>query len=123
MTDARTLFDPPQPACVHPDPSRDKPGRFHSNGTDTERTAALMVAPRTGSQRARVLDRLKDVGPIGATDYELWRSGIGARPHVPATRREELIADGWPIRDSGLRRVTDTGSPAIVWVLEPESVR
>lgn len=110
-----TLFD--DPPAVLPDPAADRPGRCHAGGTDTEREAARLVAPRTGSQRAWVLERLKQVGRNGATDFELWESGIGARPHVPATRREELIADGWPIRDSGMRRMTDTGSPAIVWVL------
>lgn len=107
-----TLFDNP-PAT---DPATNRPGRCHANGTDTEREAARRVEPRTGSQRAAVLDHLRRVGEAGATDYELWRQGIGARPHVPATRREELIADGWPIRDSGQRRPTDTGTPAIVWV-------
>ncbi len=114
-----TLFD--SLPTTRPDPARNLPGRVHAAGPETERTAARLVSPRTGSQRARVLDRLKEVGTAGATDFELWQAGIGARPHVPATRREELIADGWPIRDSGLRRMTDTGSPAIVWVLVPEA--
>ena len=78
-----------------------------------------MITPRTGSQRARVLDALREVGDDGATDYELWAvHGVGARPHVPGSRRGELIADGWPIIDSGRRRKTDTGMPAIVWVLD-----
>lgn len=100
-----------------PDPSREMIGRFHADGPLTERIAAALVAPRSGSQRARVLERLREVGDYGATDYELWRAGIGARPHVPGTRREELIADGWPIIASSRRRPTDTGSPAIVWTL------
>jgi len=102
-----------------PDPNEPRPGRFHRDGHDTERTAAALVAPRSGSQRARVLDVLRKVGELGATDYELWAHwGIGARPHVPGTRREELIADGWPIIASARRRPTDTGTPAIVWVLQ-----
>lgn len=102
-----------------PDPRRDRPGRFHHDGPDTERIAAALVAPRSGTQRGRVLQWLRAVGEAGSTDYELWNeAGIGARPHVPGTRREELIADGWPIVDTGRRRLTDTGSPAIVWKLE-----
>jgi hypothetical protein len=64
-----------------------------------------------------VLAELRARGAHGATDCELWQAGIGARPHVPATRREELMMDGWPIIDSGIRRLTDTGARAIVWVL------
>lgn len=93
-------------------------GRFHLHGPDTEKIAAARVAPRTGSQRARVVEALRAAGEDGRTDFELWSEDrIGARPHVPGTRREELIADGWDIEDSGARRPTDTGSPAIVWVL------
>jgi len=102
-----------------PDPARNRIGRFHTAGTDTERAAAIRVHPRSGTQRARVLEVLRMVGVAGATDYELWHNyGVGARPHVPATRREELIADGWPIIDSGRRRRTDTGTPAIVWTFQ-----
>lgn len=101
-----------------PDPTREIVGRYHRNGQDTEREAAMLVAPRAGTQRARVLQVLRGAEK-GCTDYELWAvHGIGARPHVPGTRREELIADGWPIVDSGARRRTDTGSLAIVWVLK-----
>lgn len=102
-----------------PDPEREMVGRFHRNGQDTERESAERVAPRTGTQRAAVLEALEAEGANGATDYELhYKYLIGARPHVPGTRREELIADGWPIVDSGERRRTDTGSSAIVWRLE-----
>lgn len=101
-----------------PDPAAPRPGRYHRDGPATERVAAALVSPRSGSQRARVLAVLRGVGDHGATDYEFWADyGIGARPHVPGTRREELVMDGWPIVDSGRRRLTDTGTPAIVWVL------
>lgn len=104
---------------LRPDPARQMAGRVHANGQDTERAAALRVTPRSGSQRARVLAALHSRNVHGATDYELWHyEGIGARPHVPGTRREELIRDGWPIVDSGHRRRTDTGAQAIVWRLE-----
>jgi hypothetical protein len=100
-----------------PDPGREMTGRYHSDGPDTERIAAAAVAPRSGTQREAVLAHLRHVGRRGATDYELHASGIGARPHVAGTRREELIADGWTIQDTGERRLTDTGTPAIVWRL------
>ena len=67
-----------------------------------------------------MLAQLRALGSHGASDFELWTTGIGARPHVPGTRREELQRDGWPIVDSGRRRRTDTGAQAIVWVLQKE---
>jgi hypothetical protein len=100
-----------------PDPAREIDGRRHRDGTDTEVAAARRVAPRAGTQREKVLGCLRAAGHVGCTDYELWLNGIGAWPHVPGTRREELIADGWPIIDSGKRRATKTGSLAIVWRL------
>lgn len=100
------------------DPGRELVGRYHAAGGDTERAAAHAVAPRSGTQRANVLEALRAAGEHGATDYELWQTGIGVRPHVAGTRREELISDGWPIVDSGERRPTDTGALAIVWRLD-----
>jgi len=111
------MADPDQ-LTFDQDPGRNMIGRFPTGASDASLQAAIRVYPRSGTQRCRVLETLRRLGERGATDYELWRAfGIGARPHVPATRREELIADGWPIVDSTRRRRTDTGSPAIVWVL------
>jgi hypothetical protein len=107
--------------AARPDPARPIMGAYHRTGPDTERIAAARVMPRSGSQRAAVLERLRQAGPNGVTDNEMhFMYRIGARPHVPGSRRLELIADGWPITDSGRRRRTDTGAPAIVWVLEAE---
>jgi hypothetical protein len=105
-------------SCQRPDPAREMVGRYHSTGGDTEREAAARVAPKSGTQRAAVLQHLRGVGDLGSTDYETWVAlgHICVRPHVPGTRREELIRDGWPIADSGIRRLTDTGNKAIVWV-------
>jgi hypothetical protein len=102
-----------------PDPARPMVGRHHAVGPETERGAARRVEPRSGTQRAAVLERLREVGNEGSTDYEMWRAlyPLCVRPHVPGTRREELIRDGWPIEDSGRRRPTDTGAKAVVWVL------
>lgn len=101
------------------DPARDMPGRYHADGPDTERVAAGRVTPRSGTQRAAVLEALRAAGDRGATDHELWVATEAkcVRPHVAGTRREELIRDGWTIVDTGERRLTDTGTPAIVWRL------
>lgn len=102
-----------------PDPTADRVGRFHADGPETEREAAELVMPRSGSQRARILTQLYAVGEHGATDYELNELlNPGRRSVCAGTRRAELIRDGWPIVDSGRRRPTDTATPAIVWILE-----
>ena len=104
-----------------PDPGREKVGRYHHAGTtDTEREAAQRNLPRKGTQRAKVLEAFKDhLRDVGATDYEMGER-LGMFRWVAGTRREELIADGWPIKDSGRRRRTDTGCNAIVWVWDSE---
>ena len=104
-----------------PDPSRDMPGRYHRAGGDTERGSAQLVTPRSGTQRAQVLDVIRQA-EHGVTDNELhYQHHIGAYPHVAGTRREELIADGWPIRDSGRRRRTRSNAPAIVWIFDHQT--
>lgn len=94
-------------------------GRYHREGRDTERASARRVAPRTGTQRAKILARLQALGEYGSTDYENGQAFNMFR-WVAGTRREELMVDGWPIMDSGKRRPTDTGSGAVVWVYREE---
>lgn len=108
--------------AVRPDPGRPLEGRRHARATDTEISAAERVLPRSGSQRRRILERFVAMGGQGSTDYEAGQA-LGIFRWVAGTRREELIRDGWPIVDSGLRRPTDTGSPAIVWTLLEEGRR
>ena len=104
-------------ALVMPDPRRSMTGPFHRNDPQTSRDAATRDLPRKGTQRARVLDAFREVGPQGATDYEMGER-LGLFRWVAGTRRGELIGDGWPIVDTGVRRPTDTASNAIVWALE-----
>jgi hypothetical protein len=72
------------------------------------------VLPRTGTQRARVLDAIRNAGRDGLTDEEvkdvLRLGGNSTRP-----RRKEL-EEGGLIVDSDKRRETSTGRAAIVWV-------
>ena len=101
-----------------PDPGREMAGRAHAGAGPTE-LAAARTSPRKGSQRAEVLEHLRQQGAEGATDFELNELIAPGRRAVSAgTRRAELIRDGWPIVDSGRRRPTDTGAPAVVWALE-----
>lgn len=85
-------------------------GLSHNRDHDTSRRAAWDNAPRSGSQRARVLLSLAH---RASTDYELERLLNMKRPS-PGNRRGELVTGGFVV-DSGQRRPTDTGSLAIVW--------
>jgi hypothetical protein len=103
-----------------PTPDDNRLGQFHApwrGAPVTERRAAILVFPRTGTQRRRVLDFIASCDERGATDYEVAQA-LGSITHrwVLATRRGELEKDGW-VRDSGKTRKTDTGSDAAVWVL------
>lgn len=57
------------------------------------------------------------------TDDELRENllvrGVAHSPSGLRTRRSELVKSGW-VRDSGERRDSDLGHPAIVWELAPE---
>lgn len=101
------------------DAARPRGGRLHARSHDTEEAAATLTRPRTGTQRALVLERLRQVGAYGSTDFENSEA-LGLFRHVAGTRREELIRDGWPIADTGRRRPTDRNSPAVVWMLDAE---
>jgi hypothetical protein len=98
-----------------PDPSENRPGPVHRNAHDTERTASGLVFPRTGTLRLSALIALDRAGEAGLTHGELAED-TGHRHYSIAPRVTELVSMGWVV-DSGRRRPTDTGSPAIVWVL------
>jgi hypothetical protein len=91
------------------------PGKLHRHAHDTERIAAEMVRPRTGTLRAKALVTIAAAGENGLTHGELAET-TGERHYSIAPRVTELVDQGW-IVDSGRRRPTDTGSPAIVWIL------
>jgi len=105
-----TLFDHPLP-----DPTRDIAGGLHRGAGDTERAAAELVAPRSGTWRWRVLLAVARAGASGRTDWEL-HTELGGLLYTVAPRRHELARDGW-IEDSGERRRTPSGTEAVVWVM------
>ena len=78
---------------------------------DTSHLAAKSASVRGPNQRLKVWEAIKHLGE--ATDYEIseylqiLRSSAGKR-------RQELTELGL-VEASGKRRVTDTGSAAIVW--------
>lgn len=85
------------------------PGPRSIDGT---RFAAI---PAPGTPRHRVLTAIWASMPGGITDQELEHELGLARP-TPGNRRGELVAGGW-VEDSGRRRSTTKGKPAVVWVL------
>ena len=91
---------------------RPEPGKARRDGAPTSKAPGLAVAPRTGTQRRRVLDA---IATRPSTDEEiqdaLRMSGNTERP-----RRVELVEGGW-IRDSGARRPSASGQESIVWEL------
>lgn len=82
----------------------------------TSVAAAKRALPRSGTKRARVLYEIA-TAPAGCTDDEIiTRTGFLHQSVGP--RRLELEQGGW-VEDSGERRKTRMGNPAIVWKLTP----
>lgn len=91
---------------------RPEPGKARRDGAPTSKLAALTVAPRTGTQRRRVLDA---IATRPSTDDEL-QAALRMSGNTERPRRVELVDGGW-IRDSGARRPSSTGADSIVWEL------
>ncbi len=87
--------------------------------TDTSLGAAVAIAPRIPELRQRVLDAIRARGKHGATDHELCGE-LGMIKDTVAPRRTELRDDDLVV-DSGRRRPTPSGRPAIVWVAKEYS--
>ena len=92
---------------------RPEPGKARRDGSATSKAAALSVAPRTGTQRRRVLDAIAASG--GLTDEEI-QARLAMNPSTQRPRRVELVEGGW-IKDSGARRPSSSGRESIVWEL------
>jgi hypothetical protein len=98
-------------------PDENRIGKFHgpdSGAPRTEREAAILAYPNSGTARRRVLDHIA-ASASGATDEEISLA-LDMRLYTAAPRRNELLNDGW-ICDSGKTRPTTTGTRAVVWVL------
>jgi transcription initiation factor IIE alpha subunit len=80
------------------------------NDTDTSIAAAKKQIGKAAADRARILAFL---GFMPATDEEIHRN-LKMEENTVRPRRGELVEAGKVI-DSGKRRKTRTGSPAIVW--------
>ncbi len=91
---------------------RDRPAAH--NRTETSIAAAERIRPTAGTKRAIVLETIERAGTEGATIDEIVQV-TGLLTATVCGRINELKRDGW-IQDSGRRRPTRSGSPAIVWI-------
>jgi hypothetical protein len=103
-----------------PDPTEIIPGARHRVAVDTEALAADAIAPRAGTLRALALEHIRIAGAHGLTDGELAAS-TGKYLYTMAPRRVELVQQGW-VEDSGVRRSTEHGKTAAVWVLTQAAI-
>lgn len=102
----------PVPALADPE----RPGALvRADPHDTEVNAAVRSRVGNGTWRRKTLDAIHAAGADGMIDYDIATRIGYIEPRV-ASRRGELVTDGW-VEDSGMRRKTGTGSEAIVWVL------
>jgi predicted ArsR family transcriptional regulator len=95
------------------DVSENRPGPSHHNAPETSARAAVANAPRSGTQRWRVLRAVSFAGWTGLTDDEIG-SKTGLHGNAVRPRRGELVKAGF-VEDSGLRRPSVMGNPAVVW--------
>lgn len=102
-----------------PDPEANRIGKFSdpeaSGAPVTQRKAAILVYPRSGTYRIGVLRAIAKADAHGATDEELYQA-TGWDENTVRPRRNELMNDGW-VEDSGRTRRTPSGKDAVVWVL------
>lgn len=84
-----------------------------ADGSDTSEEASRRALPRAGSDARRILALIQLHGGLTCDEVEV----LGGFSHQTASARiRGLRKAGW-IKDSGSRRPTRTGSPAVVWVV------
>jgi hypothetical protein len=86
----------------------------------TSSQAASAALPKSGSIRRAVYDMIEASGHQGMTDDELERA-MGKSHQTVSARRNGLMGDRL-VCDSGLKRITRTKSPAVVWITMPNAL-
>jgi hypothetical protein len=104
-----------------PAPGDNRVGVHHVHGRPTEVAAATLQLYRSGTARQRVLDEIFVSGSEGRTDEEISLK-LDMRLYTAAPRRNELLNDGW-VMEAGHKRLTSTGSSAVVWVMTDKGRR
>lgn len=98
-------------------PNVEQLGKLRRDAAETSRIARLRNAPRTGTQRERIL-RLLLTNPM--IDEQIATT-LRMSENTVRPRRGELIEGGW-VRDSGTVRQTRSGDPAIVWTVTQRAI-
>ena len=101
MTSQPDLFDLPEPLK-------------YVRGSETSLEAAIAAEPNAGTQRRRVLDKMREFLSTGLTDHEMQYL-LHLNPSTQRPRRVELVKAGL-VKDSGNTRLTPSGRRAVVWV-------
>lgn len=98
----------------------DEPLPPHQRKSRTSRAAAIAIAPKAGTYRAKVLAWLRERGEEGATDEE----GIDATGLASSTYRPRRIEcwKGGLVADSGRTRRVRSGKMAVVWIAVLQAV-
>lgn len=106
------LFAPGPGSTWRPATIPDMPAPCTSTA-DTSRKARRRIRSEAGAMRLRVLLFVRSRGHRGATDEEI-QEAVGIRVQSETPRRGELVKLG-ALVDSGRKRRTSSGRPAVVW--------
>lgn len=87
----------------------------HVRGSETSLNAAHLAVPKEPSQLERVRAHLVGCGPQGDTD-EGMQDALKMNPSTQRPRRISLVDKGDAV-DSGRKRNTRSGRPAVVWIM------
>lgn len=86
-----------------------------ASSRDTSEIASTVARLKAGTRRHEAFSLIQAAGARGLTDDEL-ESNSGRSHQTMSATRNSLLADG-VIVDSGQRRPTRYGNPAIAWVV------
>jgi hypothetical protein len=101
-----------QPSLFPDDEYVPTAGKVRRDHPETSHAAAEGISDRIGKLQAKVLKALRG-HPGGLTDEQL-QILLKMNPSTQRPRRIELVEKRL-VRDSGVRRPTTSGRPAIVW--------
>jgi hypothetical protein len=88
--------------------------RVGASHPDTSINAARKALPRSGTKKKIVYELIKSKGIFGMCDHEIEQE-LNWTHQSASSSRNTLMNDLW-VEDSGMRRETPQGNPAIVWV-------
>jgi len=85
-----------------------------TNYQQTSLDSAQKLLPKSGSKRRKIYELIQESGVLGLCDHEI-EDITGWKHQTASSSRCGLVKDGWVI-DSGMKRLTNEGNKAIVWI-------